>query len=331
MAVAAVRVAIVGAGLMGRWHASAAARAGGRVVAVVDPNQARADRLASEFRGACAFAEIAPSLDAVDVVHICTPAETHVPIAHVAIGARRHVLVEKPIAATAAETADLLARAAEESVLLCPVHQFLFQDGVRAALSSPAARSLQHVDITICSAGADGASAAAADQIAAEIVPHAMSLLIRMRPAFAEVDWAALHPRFGEIRALAEADRVTATIVISMHGRPPVNRMRLIGEASTVHVDLFHGFAVTLSGSPSRRQKIAQPFLHAEAQFRAATMNLARRAWRREPAYPGLRALVQRFYEEVLGSAIAAIPPEETLRTARACDRVVAALSLQPD
>src|SRR5689334_10614548 len=101
-----LRVAIVGAGLMGRWHAFSAARAGGSIVAVVDPNQARARRLASRSRAARAFSTLDGALERADVVHVCTPTAAHVAVIAQALDARRHVLVEKPLAPTVAETIE---------------------------------------------------------------------------------------------------------------------------------------------------------------------------------------------------------------------------------
>ena len=115
--VAETRVAIAGAGLMGRWHADAAARAGGRVVGVCDPNYEAAASLAK--RAAATHVEM--DLDTLlakatpDVVHICTPLLSHAQLSERALLASADAIVEKPLAASAAETARLLALAREHA------------------------------------------------------------------------------------------------------------------------------------------------------------------------------------------------------------------------
>ena len=72
----------------------------------------------------------------------------------------------------------------------------------------------------------------------------------------------------------------------------------------------------------SRMRKIARPFTLASANLAGATANLARRALRREQAYPGLRELIRRFYAAGTGIEADPIPPEETIAVTRAVDRV---------
>jgi len=314
-----LRVAIVGAGLMGRWHAEAARRSHGRVIAVMDHDRQRAGRLASRFRDCRVLTDLDGALAIADIIHVCTPTASHVDIAARALKAGCHAVVEKPVSRVAAETEELLRLARSNRVLLCPVHQFLFQDGVRAALASPAMRTLRHVDFAICSAGAAGRADAVRDEIAREILPHPLSLLARMLPLdrLAQGTWSIRRVAPGELRALADFGGVTASIIISMTGRPPVNRMLLVGTESSVHVDLFHGFAATLAGGATRVQKLALPFRCASAVWRAAFLNLVRRAWHRETAYPGLRSLVARFYAAVRTGEGEPIPAGETLAVAR--------------
>ena len=85
---------------------------------------------------------------------------------------------------------------------------------------------------------------------------------------------------------------------------------------------LLHGFAVTHDGRVSRLRKAARPFTVAAATTRAAAANLARRAWRREPAYPGLRTLFEAFYRAAKGQAPGPITPAEILAVATEAERL---------
>ena len=53
-------------------------------------------------------------------------------------------------------------------------------------------------------------------------------------------------------------------------------------------------------------------------------MNLARRIASREPAYPGLRALVSEFHGSVRGECAPPIPPHEIEDLAQARDEILA-------
>ena len=86
MSVARPRAAIVGAGLMGRWHARYAARAGAVVAAIVDPQTAAAVALHKRIAGTRVFATLEDCLAAraADVVHVCTGSDSHVRLAETA-------------------------------------------------------------------------------------------------------------------------------------------------------------------------------------------------------------------------------------------------------
>ena len=145
--------------MMGRWHAHAIARAGGRVVAIVDADVERAESLAARCPGRPAIvADVRSAIaqHAVDVVHVCTAIESHEALAGDAIAAGAHVLVEKPLAPDATTVERLHAKAAEQGVLLCPVHQFLYQPGVlQAARWMGSLGTARHFELVACSAGAD--------------------------------------------------------------------------------------------------------------------------------------------------------------------------------
>jgi predicted dehydrogenase len=324
----ALSVVVVGAGLMGRWHADAAVRAGGRVTAVVDRDLARAEALAARYSHSMARNQLGAALAGCEtsVVHLCTPSPTHESLAREAIEAGHHVLVEKPLAPTLAATRRLLDLAAARRVLLCPVHQFAFQRGtLRMFRMLPRLGAVRHVDLIICSAGAEGQPDAVRDEVAFDTLPHPFSLLVRLLGSqFAEISWTVAHAGAGELRLSGAAPGVTAGLVVSMSGRPTQNVVRVIADRGSVSSDLFHGFATFEKGTVSRARKVLRPLSTSSVDFVAAITNLGRRLLEREYAYPGLRELVRRLYVAVAENGANPISPADTLAVSAACDHVVA-------
>ncbi len=66
----------------------------------------------------------------VEAVAIATPPHTHFPLVSRALEAGKHVLVEKPLARTSEEAAQLVAMAEERDLVLMPGHTFLYSPAV---------------------------------------------------------------------------------------------------------------------------------------------------------------------------------------------------------
>jgi predicted dehydrogenase len=323
-----VRAAVVGAGLMGHWHARELDRAGGVLTGVVDADSGAAATLARRRE--------APSVTSIDqllaagpeVVHLCTPLGTHVELAEAAMRAGCHVLVEKPLAPGPAATARLLALGDSLGVAVCPVHQYLFQAGIRRArVLLPRFGPILRVEATACSAGGRARPPAELSRIAADILPHPLSVLDELlEEGVDDLEWSARMDRPGELHALAQADGVTASIYVSMSGRPTRNEMRVIAARGTVQIDFFHGFAFGEPGRTSRRQKALRPFAEAMTKTGAAGANLTRRALCAEPAYPGLRTLIEELYAFVRHQREEPpLPARHSLAVAIARDRLLRA------
>jgi predicted dehydrogenase len=70
--------------------------------------------------------------DDIDAVVLATPIATHFELAQRALGAGKHVLVEKPLAATVDEAEALRDLAAERGLVVMPGHTFLYSPAVLA-------------------------------------------------------------------------------------------------------------------------------------------------------------------------------------------------------
>ena len=102
-----MKVAVIGAGHMGRFHAEKFARLPGVQVAVVDPDPARAP--ISDFRKV---------LNEVEAAVIAVPTNLHHEVARAFLERGLHVLVEKPLAATLDEADDLVNLASKKNAVL---------------------------------------------------------------------------------------------------------------------------------------------------------------------------------------------------------------------
>ena len=321
------RAIIVGAGLMGRWHADAASRAGAHVVAVVDPDRASRQALASRHRAGEADTMGDVAADG-DIVHICSPPQTHVALAADALDRGCHVIVEKPVAPSAEEVERLLVQARRAERLIVPVHQYLFQRGVaRAASLLPELGTPLHADALACTAGAEGRTDDGRDALAIEVLPHALSVIARLVGSpIDDVTWRAARSQSGELRVDGTLGSTSIGITISTHGRPTTNELRLVCPGGTLRLDFFHGFATCVRGAPTRVFKLAHPFVDGATTLVSAATNLAIRAAHAESAYPGLRELVDATYRAARGRgdvwASAPISADETLATARAIDAI---------
>lgn len=128
-----MKIAVAGAGVMGRNHVRVCSELEGlQVVGVVEPAADAAERIGRLFR--------VPTFDSVtrllaqakpDVLIVSTPTSSHFTVAHEAIAAGVHVLIEKPIAATVAEGKELVAAAAKAGIKLGVGHIERFNPAVR--------------------------------------------------------------------------------------------------------------------------------------------------------------------------------------------------------
>jgi predicted dehydrogenase len=134
MSVAAVRLAVIGAGRIGVRHARlAAAEPACALVAIADPDPAAA-ALAAEV-GAAHYERYGEMLDAVrpDGVIVAVPTGLHAEVGIACAAQGVHLLIEKPIADSLAAGRRLVAAAEAAGVGLAVGHHRRFDPAVRGA------------------------------------------------------------------------------------------------------------------------------------------------------------------------------------------------------
>ncbi len=135
-----INVAVIGVGAFGRNHARVyqQLQQAGRVrlVGVVDPETCRADAIAREF-GCKSFGSVEQMLTThteVQAASVAVPTVRHLEVARALMLAGVDVLIEKPVASTIAEAAEIGSLAEKHNRLAQVGHLERFNPAVRATL-----------------------------------------------------------------------------------------------------------------------------------------------------------------------------------------------------
>lgn len=129
-----LRVGVVGCGYWGpnlirNFRALPAVQ----VRAICDINPARLQHLRSLYPEIQQFAVLEPmlELEELDAVAIATPLRLHYPMARAALEAGKHVLIEKPMAASVAQCQELIELAQRGNRILMVGHTYLYSEALR--------------------------------------------------------------------------------------------------------------------------------------------------------------------------------------------------------
>ena len=123
---------IVGAGMISRWHASAVSMIDdAELIGVCDNKIENARKFAAE-NNCLAFDSYQEMLscDKIDIVCICTPSGLHAPMAVMAANAKKHFIVEKPMAITSEQTEQIISACEKNNVKGAVISQLRFTESV---------------------------------------------------------------------------------------------------------------------------------------------------------------------------------------------------------
>lgn len=149
-----VRLAIVGAGVIGALHGAVATALSDRVelVAVIDLQLDRAEKLVAEHGGA-AYGSLAEALadTEIDVITVCTPTGAHGSVAIEAMQAGKDVIIEKPAETTLAKTDEIIAVQQATGRLVTVISQHRFDPSTEVVVDAIAKGELGRLTSGICS------------------------------------------------------------------------------------------------------------------------------------------------------------------------------------
>ena len=248
-----VRVAVVGSGYFGRFHANHYARnERAELVAVVDADAERANAVAAEF-GAEAVSDYRSIIGRVDAASVAVPTPLHYDIARELIEAGIHLLVEKPLT-DSEQTGRTLAQLAESRKTVLQVgHIERFSSGYRT-LAKLIAEPLYFESYRIAPWKSRGVEV----DVILDLMIHDIDMIIGLVGSpVAQVD-AVGTPVLGKRVDLANA-RITfefgcvANVTASRVSYKTERRMRVFARNRYLNCDLGEGriYGYRLRGDPT--------------------------------------------------------------------------------
>jgi predicted dehydrogenase len=311
----AVRVGLVGCGRIARVHLGyLRALPQVELVGVCDASETalRAFVDGSDLRG---FASLGALLEQgrPDVVHVLTPPGSHARLATQLLQAGVNVLVEKPLAMTAAEADAVIDAAARHQRWVTVDHNRYFDPVVqRAARLVAAGRLGRLVGVEVF----QGAEAGEADKMAAgsddwrvqlpggilhNLASHPLYLMRRFAGPAAALRVVSRSLKAGlleEVHLVVDGEVCPASVTMSMRAQPFMNRISLYGTAASVEVNLNN--MTLIERRPRKLPKLVGkvwPNLDEARQLLAATVtNGLAFVTGKQRYYPGIGAHLAQLY-----------------------------------
>lgn len=236
-----LRVAVIGAGYMGRLHAEKlAACEGVELAAVCDVDAQRASELAQRC-GCPPFTDQKKILGLADATVVAVPTERHHAVVGACLEAGLHVLVEKPIAATLAEADELIGLAKKRGLVLQVGHV----ERCNAAFRALAARMRR--PLYIDAERLSGFKSRGADvDVVLDLMIHDLDLALALAGAeVAAVGASGFRVLTGDIdianARLEFANGCVASLSASRVSQSPVRKLRVFQHDLYVSADLQAG------------------------------------------------------------------------------------------
>jgi predicted dehydrogenase len=331
-----LRIGFIGGGQMARHHLAAIARVAtpATVVGVYDGAPDRAAEFAAAA-GAPAFASMAALFAEArpDIVHVCTPPASHVPVARAALEAGAHVYVEKPFAPTAADARALVDLARSRGKLVCAGHQLLRDPafgtllGRAAELGTPI-NADSHFAFRPVNLDPERGSPRALAQLLVDILPHPLYSLIAVLERFAstgapvELAWSHAEPT--DVQALLRCGSLTGRLSVSLRARPVASWLTLTGTHGSLTCDFVRSVVIGAANPGTEAlEKILNPIVEGGQQIARTCTSLARR-FTSGASYPGLAELIGAFYAAAAGDGVAPVPPDHLVRVSEIFEGLVA-------
>jgi predicted dehydrogenase len=350
-----LKVAIVGCGKIADAHASQILRVGGcEIVGVCDREPLMAKQLYERFPVKRYFDDLGELLDRSrpDVVHITTPADSHLEIARFCLEQGCHVYVEKPFTLYAEEAQELVALAERKALKLTVGHSDQFSHVARRMRALVKSGYLGGAPVHMESyygydlGDPSYARALLGDKhhwvrklpgkLLQNIISHGIARIAEyltsdspnvitygfVSPLLKQINE---HGIVDELRVIiSEEERTTAYFTFSSQMRPLTHEFRIYGPKNGLVLDHDHEILIRLRGNKykSYADKFIPPVSFAMQHVGSLIENAKLFLARDFHMDSGMKYLIESFYRSIREDTPVPIPYREILLTSRIMDTI---------
>ena len=241
---APIRVAVIGYGYWGpNLVRNVMDRPEFELAALCERDATTGEAFSRRFPDVPVFGDVEAVLEdpSIDAVLVATPPRTHHRLADAALRAGKHVLVEKPLARSAAEARDLIDTADANGLVLMPGHTFLYSPPVNKIRDLIRQDMLGEVYFVTSSRMNLGKYQP--DGVICDLAPHDISILLYLLDQPVTQVSASARSVFQEhipevaFLTLTFASGVTANVQISWLAPRKVREMVIVGSQRMIQYD----------------------------------------------------------------------------------------------
>ncbi len=336
-----VRVGLVGAGYVSAYHIRALRSLRHvTIVGIADSSLTRAQQVASKFGIPSAYRSLAEmASERPEVIHILTPPASHCALTLEALEMGCHVFVEKPMAETAEECEQMIAKAKSVGRVLSVNHSARMDPIILQALAlvrNGACGDILAVDFFRSSDYPPYAGGPLPTTYRNGAYPfqdlgvHALYVLEAFLGRIADLDVSysssGKDPNlfFDEWRVLARCEKGTGHAWLSWTARPMQNELVIRGTRGVMHVDCFLQTCVVRKKLPLPRfvQLVAGSMGASARLLGRVPLNVFRFATGSLLPSPGIHVSVRRFHEALAQGAEPPVSADEGRRMVAHMDAV---------
>jgi len=316
-----MRVAVIGAGKISEEHLRfLSGRKGLELAAVCELSEVLGKFTAGRFSVESAYCDYRKMLDELrpQVVHVLTPAHTHMRIVSDCLAAGAHVIVEKPIAPTHGEFLQLWRIAERNNRRLVEDHNYRFNDQVlklEELIASGRLGKVQEVEVRL-SLPIRSLGGRYADEnlphpshkmpagVLHEFVTHLAYLMLRFMPDFQRVSavWSNIGGgnlfKFDDLDALIIGGGVHGRLRFSCQTGPDCFSIIVRGSRGWAETDLFHPFMRIVEPRSVGQQlsPIASQISNGFEMIRSSLRGFGNKVLQRGPLH-GLNRFLAKTYQ----------------------------------